>query len=191
MQKNDHVRKKTDKGKWNEVVVVEVSDNSLKVKVKAYDETLWKLQSSNNFEKLVGDSPDTMEQHVVLKTTHDHAISASSVMNDMLDTEQQQMASGAKAKTYKNRAREKRDRDKAILKIQSLHHCRQMLSKNDLLLYDPKDWAIPGMCYQLGRVQKEPWNLESGRWYVDKSTGKPQRLLQDAAFPPEFAEEGA
>ena len=50
---------------------------------------------------------------------------------------------------------------------------------NDLL-YDPKDWAIPGMCYQLGTVQKKPWNLESGAWY----------LVEDAAFPPEFAEEG-
>ena len=76
--------------------------------------------------------------------------------------------------------REKRDRDKAILKIQSLQRGRQTRSKNDLLLYDPEDWAIPGMCYRLKGVQKKPWNLESGAWYVDK----------DAPFPPEFAEEG-
>ena len=79
--------------------------------------------------------------------------------------------------------REKRDRDKAILKIQSLQRGRQTRSKWDVLNYDPEQWAIPGMCYQSGRdreVQSKPWNLESGAWYVDK----------DACFPPEFAEEG-
>ena len=79
--------------------------------------------------------------------------------------------------------REKRDRDKAILKIQSLQRGRQTRSKWDVLNYDPEHWAIPGMCYQSGRdreVQSKPWDLESGAWYVDK----------DACFPPEFAEEG-
>jgi hypothetical protein len=76
--------------------------------------------------------------------------------------------------------REKRDRDKAILKTQSLQRGRQTRSKWDVLNYDPEHWAIP-MCYQSGRkVQsKKPWNLESDAWYVDK----------DACFPPEFAEE--
>jgi hypothetical protein len=57
MQNNDRVRKKTGEGKGNEGVVVEVSDDGRKVKVKADDETLWKMQSADNFEKLGGRAP--------------------------------------------------------------------------------------------------------------------------------------
>ena len=52
LQVNDRVRKKNGKGKGNEGVVVEVSDDGCKVRVKKDDKTLWIMQSADNFEKL-------------------------------------------------------------------------------------------------------------------------------------------